>query len=91
MLYVVSYDIQDDRQRLRVAKILKDYGRRVQLSVFEIHSDAHEMEKIVLRLAPMLDEQTDSLRVHPLCAACQDRIQVIGQGEVVQDPDFIII
>jgi len=29
MLYVISYDIPDDERRLKVAKILLDFGRRV--------------------------------------------------------------
>jgi len=37
MLYVISYDIPDDERRLKVAKILLDFGRRVQYSVFEAH------------------------------------------------------
>lgn len=35
MFYLISYDIPDDRRRVRVAKTLKDYGDRVQYSVFE--------------------------------------------------------
>jgi CRISPR-associated protein Cas2 len=35
MFYLVSYDIPDDRRRTRLAKLLKDYGGRVQYSVFE--------------------------------------------------------
>ena len=34
-LIVVSYDIPDDRRRLRLANTLKDFGIRVQYSVFE--------------------------------------------------------
>lgn len=34
-LYVISYDIVDDRKRTKTVDTLKDYGRRVQKSVFE--------------------------------------------------------
>lgn len=33
--YIVVYDIEDDRERLRVGKLLEGFGRRVQKSVFE--------------------------------------------------------
>jgi CRISPR-associated protein Cas2 len=33
---VVCYDVVDDRRRNRIFKLLKDYGRRVQYSVFEV-------------------------------------------------------
>lgn len=35
MLVVVSYDVREDRRRTRLAHTLKDFGERVQLSVFE--------------------------------------------------------
>ena len=34
MLTVVSYDVRDDRRRTRLAHALKDFGERVQYSVF---------------------------------------------------------
>jgi CRISPR-associated protein Cas2 len=37
MIYLVCYDIEDDRERNRVAKALLRHGRRVQYSVFELH------------------------------------------------------
>ena len=39
MFVVVAYDIPDDRRRTRVAKVLEDYGDRVQYSVFEMNLD----------------------------------------------------
>lgn len=33
MFFAMSYDIRDDRGRLKVARILQDFGERVQLSV----------------------------------------------------------
>ena len=39
MHYTVAYDITDDKRRNRVAKILKDFGTRIQYSVFECDTD----------------------------------------------------
>ena len=39
MHYTVAYDITDDKRRNRVAKILKDFGTRIQYSVFECNTD----------------------------------------------------
>ena len=33
--YLISYDISNDKRRLKVMKALEDYGTRVQYSVFE--------------------------------------------------------
>jgi CRISPR-associated protein Cas2 len=35
--YLICYDIEDDRERTRVAKLFERYGERVQYSVFEVH------------------------------------------------------
>jgi CRISPR-associated protein Cas2 len=34
-LYVISYDIPDDKRRKKIADLLEGYGQRVQYSVFE--------------------------------------------------------
>jgi len=91
MFYAISYDIREDRRRLKVAKILKDFGDRVQLSVFEARLEAGDLECLKRRLAGQVNPEEDSLRFYPLCAACVPRVEVLGQGLVTQDPDFIII
>lgn len=91
MFYTISYDIRDNRRRQRVAKILKDYGERVQLSVFEAELDEKSLARLQKRLEKCLDLAADSLRFYPLCAACKPRIEILGQGVVSQDPDFIIL
>jgi len=35
MLWVVCYDVVDDRRRYRIMKTMTGYGDRVQYSVFE--------------------------------------------------------
>lgn len=53
MIYLVCYDIEDDRERNRVAKALLRHGRRVQYSVFELHRMAPAARK---KLAAELSE-----------------------------------
>lgn len=91
MFYAISYDIRDDRRRLRVAKVLKDFGERVQLSVFEAFLTARDLERLKQRVLKHLDQENDSLRLYPLCGACVPGIEVLGQGLVTQEVEFIII
>jgi CRISPR-associated protein Cas2 len=91
MFYAISYDIRDDRRRLKVAQVLKDFGSRVQLSVFEASLEPSELARLKKRLTPVLDPAQDSVRLYPLCGACVPGIEVLGQGLVTQEPDFIII
>ena len=91
MFYAISYDISDDKRRLKVAKVLKDFGQRVQLSVFEARLEPSELGRLKKRLTPILDQAEDSVRLYPLCGACVPGIEVLGQGLVTQEVDFIII
>jgi hypothetical protein len=49
MLTVVSYDVVDDRRRSIVAKPLKDFSARMQLSVFECRLELSQLELQVRR------------------------------------------
>ncbi len=76
--YVVSYDIVDDRRRHRVAEALKDFGVRVQKSVFECLLDDARRQRLEARLAKLIDRKTDTVLIYFLCAACMDRKSALG-------------
>ena len=55
--YLICYDIADDRDRTRVARLLERYGERVQYSVFEVHlGHADQLTDIKDRLRDILDQ-----------------------------------
>lgn len=82
---------KDDRRRVQVAKVLADFGERVQFSVFESNLGLEELTQLIGRVSQILHPEEDNLRLYPLCAACKSRIKILGQGTVAQDPDFIIL
>jgi len=91
MLYSICYDIKDDRRRNRIFKLLKDFGEPVQFSVFEADIESEQLDRLLKRAEKLLDQAEDNLRIYPICAACRTKIEIIGQGKVIQDPEFIII
>jgi len=91
MFYSICYDIRDDHRRNQVVKALKDYGERVQLSVFEANLRPEELSRLKERLKSIIDRGEDNVRIYPLCAACIGRIEIMGPGMVTQDPEIIII
>ena len=91
MFYLVSYDIPDDRRRTRLAKTLKDYGGRVQYSVFECLLNQELFDKMIERIETIIMEAEDSVRIYGLCANCERVIKVIGTGEVSHDEDVYIL
>lgn len=78
LLVVISYDIIDDCRRNKVAKVLLDYGERVQYSVFEV-SVADKLPEIKERLTKIIDTKEDNIRYYLLCRSCVDKKLVTGK------------
>lgn len=90
MLIVITYDIESDRTRTRLAHKLKDFGPRVQLSVFEADVTAEELEKLYQKLSRVKLGEDDSIRVYRICGDCTKNIKIWGVGEVTKDRDYYI-
>lgn len=91
MFYLVSYDITDDRRRTRLAKTIKDFGDRVQYSVFECNLEGNLLDKMIDRIEKIIDQKEDSVRIYALCGACERVIRIIGTGEITRDQDVYIL
>jgi len=90
-LIVVSYDIPDDRRRTKVCKLLKDYGERVQYSVFECQLRPRDLKRLRERLKPLLEPKEDDLRFYRLCAACAPRALVWGPRQRKALPEAVVV
>ncbi len=89
---LVSYDIPDDRRRVRLAKVLRDYGERVQYSVFECALTQAQITRLLLEIRGVMEEGADSVRVYRLCATCAGQIQALGQAKPPADePEVYIV
>jgi CRISPR-associated protein Cas2 len=91
MLILVSYDIPDDRRRVKIAKTLEDFGERVQYSVFECDLEQEHLERLQRRLEKLVTEEEDSVRFYLLCARCENSVEVLGRGEVPGEPPDVYI
>jgi CRISPR-associated protein Cas2 len=89
--YVVCYDLSDDRRRDRMARVLLDYGKRIQESVFAMNLDEELYDRMMVRVRREVDESWDRVHVFCLCKGCETRTVVIGQAELPRDPDFVIV
>lgn len=91
MFIVVVYDIKDDKRRGRVAKTMKDYGTRVQYSVFECNMDERLLERMQEQLETAINEEYDKIRIYKLCSGCIKSVQILGSGELTEDDDVFIV
>ena len=90
MFIVISYDVVDDKRRIKIAKQLENYGKRVQYSVFEAILQEDKLKEMCETVLPLIKEE-DSLRIYRLCDACLKKTKVYGIGEISKDEDFYII
>ncbi len=88
MYVVVSYDIADDRRRAMVYKVLKDYGTRVQYSVFECRLNSSQLQGLLLKLARLINQQEDSINYYFLCGACIQRVIRDGRAFSPSDEQY---
>ena len=91
MFVVAAYDTPDDKRRGRFAKILLDYGYRVQRSVFEIEADNNMIREMIDRLQSVIDNENDSLRIYHICNRCLDEVDIIGQGSLTNQETVFIV
>jgi CRISPR-associated protein Cas2 len=91
MYTMVSYDIVNDKTRTRVMKFLKDFGNRVQLSVFECDLDNDQYARMKEGVEKLINKKKDRVRYYRLCKGCMDRVVISGWGEIDQDEGFTII
>ncbi len=96
MLVLVSYDVSTmdkaGRRRLRrVAKTCKDYGQRVQFSVFECIVDPAQWAVMRQKLIDEINQKTDSLRFYFLGSNWQRRVEHVGAKPGVKQDGLLMI
>lgn len=89
MFIIISYDIKDDKRRNKVCNLLKNYGSRVQYSVFECNIDEKSYKNILKRILLYINNDEDSLRIYFLCKECKNKVVFYGIGKIQDDDIFI--
>jgi CRISPR-associated protein Cas2 len=91
MFVVVSYDIPDDKRRLKVMKALEGVGEHVQYSVFECRLKRQDVARLKKRLKGLIQEKEDDVRMYLLCKQCVPRIIPLGKATVTPEMHYRIV
>ena len=83
MYVLITYDVntssENGQKRLRqVAKCCKDFGQRVQNSVFECLIDGSDFVRLKAKLLTIIDKDLDSIRIYQLGKNYQTKIEHLG-------------
>jgi CRISPR-associated protein Cas2 len=87
---LIAYDIANPKRLYRVAKVMEDYGARVQRSVFECRIGDKELAALLERVKRILRKREDRIHIYYLCAACQQRFEQYGRGQLTTDTEVLI-
>lgn len=70
MTYVISYDIESNKIRTKLAKLLEGYGVRIQYSVFECSLSDKRFKKLYQEIFKLTGENCEGIvRFYPICTA----------------------
>lgn len=89
-LYVIAYDIPNDRRRVKVHKTLCGFGEWTQYSLFECYLTEKELVTLRGKLEKLLEAEEDSVRFYPICAACVAKVVTIGSERPAEKRVFIV-
>lgn len=89
MLYIIAYDITEERRLNKVRYFLKGYSTGGQKSVHECFLNKKELDYIVEELKNLINEEED--RVHIFQVDRRARIYPLGIAILPKDPSYFYI
>ena len=84
---LIIYDIVDNRKRVKMAKLLSGYGKRVQKSAFEAMLTKQKYNKLIEEISRFIDKTEDNVRVYKITGTGK----VTAWGEVPEFDEEIIL
>lgn len=78
MNMIVAYDIAEPRRLMKVARVMKDYGMRVQKSIFEVEVSEARFREMKRRAEGIIHPLQDGVKYFPLCDRCADTMECLG-------------
>lgn len=88
-LYIIAYDITDERRLNRVRNFLKGYSTGGQKSVYECFLTEGELVYVVRKLETLIFESSD--RVHIFQMDGRSRVHTLGIAIQPRDPEYFYI
>lgn len=84
---LIIYDIVDNRKRVKLAKLLSGYGKRVQKSAFEAMLPTQRYNKLIEEIPRYIDKTEDNVRIYKITG----KGKVTSWGEVPEFDEEIVL
>ncbi len=85
LIYIIPYDIADNKRGLRVATTLESWGYRLQESVFQLRLDTATLARVRSSLAALISDAEDVIHINPICSSCADHADILGAAIALDD------
>lgn len=85
-LYIVAYDISDQKRWRRVFKLMKGYGEWVQLSVFQCRLSPQQHAELVALLDGIINHKEDHILLLDFSHAERISPRVVSLGKADFQP-----
>jgi len=90
MLYLIAYDISNDKRRSKIHKTLCGFGQWTQYSLFECFLNEKELVMLHGRLNQILKPDEDNVRIYHICQSCQKKTETIGSSPPAEDKLYLL-
>jgi CRISPR-associated protein Cas2 len=91
--FLVTYDVADPKRLRRVYKIMRGYGRHIQLSVFQCELDPRERVELGVKLREEIHHEQDQvlfIDIGPVDGRGSVAIESLGRAYVPEERRAVI-
>ena len=88
-LYVIAYDISNNKKRKKISDLLDMYGERINLSVYECMMTATQKENIIEQFNEIIDKN-DIVKIYFICSTCYAKSIHLGNKEPPKEINVFI-
>ncbi len=91
MRFLISYDLSNNKKRTKLAKILENFGTRIQYSLFEFNLTKAEKTELFHKLKnkDYLNNKYSIMYI-PICATCLSKNKRYGSEDFISKSGIIL-
>ena len=92
-MFIITYDISDDKVRTKFSKFLKKFGHRMQYSVFRISNSPRVISNIKKEIQHRFEKKftgSDSIVIFQTCKGCSQNTMKFGYAKT-EDDDIVFL
>jgi CRISPR-associated protein Cas2 len=93
MNYLVTYDIENNKNRKKLSDLLEAYGQRVNYSVFECILNQTKLKKLQKKIMEeeLFNKKSDSIRFYHICKNCVPKsFELSSKSDIFEQQELFI-